>query len=190
MRGLGPYVINEITSRGAACLETLDGEPMANFINGSCLKHFHEPLTPKMLEKMHATKTKKLAIKNVKKEAQDEARQRETKAKAGQHQISVAATFNTDEVDYVPPMLLKVGIPQTKTTCNALLDLGAMVNVMAKHIFNKFMNRSLIPTTKLLNSVSDKPINFKGVVTTSINVGEHKEECVFYVTPLGSPKNM
>ena len=45
---------NEITSGGAVCLETLDGEPMANFINGSCLKRFHEPLTPKMLEKMHA----------------------------------------------------------------------------------------------------------------------------------------
>ena len=40
MRGLGPYVINEITLGGAVCLETLDGEPMANFINGSCLKTF------------------------------------------------------------------------------------------------------------------------------------------------------
>ena len=40
MRGLGPYVINEITFGGAVCLETLDGEPMANFINGSCLKAF------------------------------------------------------------------------------------------------------------------------------------------------------
>ena len=82
MRGLGPYVINEITSGGAVCLETLDGEPMANFINGSCLKRFHEPLTPKMLEKMHAAKTRKLAIENMKKEAQEEARQRATKAKA------------------------------------------------------------------------------------------------------------
>ena len=45
MRGLGPYVINEITSGGAICLETLDGEPMDNIINGSCLKRFHEPLT-------------------------------------------------------------------------------------------------------------------------------------------------
>ena len=54
MRGLGPYVINEITSGGAVRLEDLDGEPMANFINGSCLKRFHEPLTPEMLDKMHA----------------------------------------------------------------------------------------------------------------------------------------
>ena len=80
MRGLGPYVINEITSRGAVCLETLDGEPMEIFINGSYLKCFHEPLTPKMLEKMHAAKTKKLALKNMKKEAQEEARQRAAKA--------------------------------------------------------------------------------------------------------------
>ena len=45
MHGLGPYVINEITIGGAIRLETLESEPMANFINGSCLKHFHEPLT-------------------------------------------------------------------------------------------------------------------------------------------------
>ena len=37
-RGLGPYVINTITSGGAVRLETLDGEQMANFINGSRLR--------------------------------------------------------------------------------------------------------------------------------------------------------
>ena len=73
MRGLGSYVINKITSGGAICLETLDGEPMANFINGSSLKHFHEPLTQEMLERMHAAKTRKLALENMKKEAQEEA---------------------------------------------------------------------------------------------------------------------
>ena len=46
MHGLGPYVINEITLVGVVHLETLDGEPLANSINGSCLKSFHEPLTP------------------------------------------------------------------------------------------------------------------------------------------------
>ena len=54
MRGLGPFVINEITNGGAVRLETLDGEPMGSFINGSRLKRFHEPLTDNMLERMHA----------------------------------------------------------------------------------------------------------------------------------------
>ena len=94
---------------GAVCLETLDGEPMANFINGSCLKRFHEPLTQEMLEKMHATKTRKLALETMKSEAQEEARQRAAKAKARQHQISVVDRTNKEDVDYVPPMLLHSG---------------------------------------------------------------------------------
>ena len=35
LRGLGPYVINSISSSGSVRLETLDGEPMANYIIGS-----------------------------------------------------------------------------------------------------------------------------------------------------------
>ena len=34
-KGLGPCVIMTITNGGAVQLETLDGQPMANFINGS-----------------------------------------------------------------------------------------------------------------------------------------------------------
>ena len=73
--GLGPYVINEITLGGAICLETLDGESMANFINGNSLKCFHEPLTQEILERMHVAKTRKLALKTLKQEAQEEAQQ-------------------------------------------------------------------------------------------------------------------
>ena len=45
MQGLGPFVINELNSSGAVHLETLDGEQMANFINGSRLRLYNEPLT-------------------------------------------------------------------------------------------------------------------------------------------------
>ena len=80
-------------------------------------------------------------------------------------------------------MLLQVGIAQAKTTCNALLDSGAAVNVMAEHIYKEFINnKSLTSTTNLLNCVSNQPINCKGEVTASVNMGAHKEECVFYVT--------
>ena len=56
---LGPFVINKI-SNGVVRLEMLDGEPIGAFINGSRLKHFHEPLTNEMLEHMHATKRRKV----------------------------------------------------------------------------------------------------------------------------------
>ena len=37
LRGLGLFVINNMTSARVVRLETLDGEPMANYINGSVM---------------------------------------------------------------------------------------------------------------------------------------------------------
>ena len=56
---LGPYVKNELNISGAIRLETLDGKPMANYINGSCLKKYKEPLIDEMLLQIHAMKTRK-----------------------------------------------------------------------------------------------------------------------------------
>ena len=182
MRGLGPYVINEITSGGAVCLETLDGEPMANFINGSSLKRFHEPLTQEMLERMHAAKTRKEALETMKSEAQEEARQRAAKAKARRHQVFAVTSINNKDADYIPPMLLEVGIDGTNNTCIALLDSGAVVNVMVEHVYKKFVVNPLTPTTIQLNTASNQAIACKGMVMVSTSIGEHKEECHFHVT--------
>ena len=43
-RGLGPFVVNQLLSSGAVRLETLEGAEMPNFINGSRLKLYEEPL--------------------------------------------------------------------------------------------------------------------------------------------------
>ena len=61
MQGLGPYVLNTITPSGAVRLETLEGEQMANFINGSHLKKYEEPLTEDMLQRIHQARTRKEA---------------------------------------------------------------------------------------------------------------------------------
>ena len=61
LRGLGPFVINDISPSGSIQLETLDGDPMANYMNGSCLRVYNKPLTLEMLNRMHATKNKKEA---------------------------------------------------------------------------------------------------------------------------------
>ena len=89
LRGLGPFIINEITNGGAVRLATLDGEPMGTFINGSRLKRFHEPLTDDMLERMHAAKSRKLAFEQLKADAQAEAKERAAKAKARRLQVSM-----------------------------------------------------------------------------------------------------
>ena len=76
LRGVGPFVINEITPSGTVRLETLDGEPMANFINGSRLCVYHEPLTDDMLARMHAAGSRKQAEELMKQEALAEGRAR------------------------------------------------------------------------------------------------------------------
>ena len=79
--GLGPYVIHSLLSSGAMKLATLDGEEMSTFINGSRLKKFYEPLTQSMLDQIHSNKTKNKALKTIKLEAQEKARQRKLKLK-------------------------------------------------------------------------------------------------------------
>lgn len=76
MRGLGPFVINELSSSGAVRLETLDGAPMANFINDSRLKKYEEPLMQDMLTQLHAAKKQREGLEMLKREAQEEARKR------------------------------------------------------------------------------------------------------------------
>ena len=65
----------EISPSGTVYLETLDREPMANFINGSCLRMHHEPLTDEMLEKMHTAKNRKEAQEQMKQEALTDGRE-------------------------------------------------------------------------------------------------------------------
>ena len=76
LRGIGPFFIIEITPSGTVHLETLDGEPMANFINGSRLCVYLEPLTDEMLARMHAAKNHKEAQERMKQDALEEGRAR------------------------------------------------------------------------------------------------------------------
>ena len=55
-QGLGPYVIFELLSSGAMRLATLDGNQMATFINGNCLKKFEDSLKQDMLDQAHRAK--------------------------------------------------------------------------------------------------------------------------------------
>ena len=74
-RGLGPFVVSELTSSGAVRLETLEGAQMPNFINGSHLKKYEEPLTEDMLQQLHATKTYKEGQEQLKAKAQQESKE-------------------------------------------------------------------------------------------------------------------
>ena len=73
LRRLGPFFINNISPSGSLQLETLDGEPMVNYVNGSCLHVYHEPLTLEILQRMHASKNRKEAHQQMIDDAQAKA---------------------------------------------------------------------------------------------------------------------
>ena len=68
-RGMGPFVIHELSASGVVQLATLDGEPMANWISGCRVKKYHEPLTPKILQRLHNAKERKQKEAQMKKDA-------------------------------------------------------------------------------------------------------------------------
>ena len=108
-RGLGPYVITTITSGGAARLETLDGQLMANFINGSRLRKYREPLTNEILEKLHIATNAKEKKKQIKAEVQTEAKLRSQKNRERRHYILCINSEASDK-DYDPPILVNFNI--------------------------------------------------------------------------------
>ena len=65
-QGMGPYVIQDISTSGSLPLATLDGEKMPNWISGYRVKKYLEPLTLEMLEKFHENKEHKRVENNKK----------------------------------------------------------------------------------------------------------------------------
>ena len=110
LRGLGPFIINEITNGGVVRLATLDGESMGTFINGSRLKRFHEPLTDDMLEHMHAATSQKLAFEQLKADTQAKAKERAAKSKARRLHVSMVQVNEVAIEDYTDPLLVPLGI--------------------------------------------------------------------------------
>ena len=90
-RGMGPYIINTITSGGAVRLVTLDGHSMANFINGSRLRRYHEPLTEEILARMHTARNEKERKAQMIADAQAEAKLRAQKNKDRRGDTSIVS---------------------------------------------------------------------------------------------------
>ena len=111
-RGLGPFVVSELTLSGAVRLETLEGAQMPNFINGSRLKKYEEPLTEDMLQQLHAAKTYKEGQEQLKAKAQQESKERTKQINARrQAQILTIITQNTEEEleeEFVEPFTLSL----------------------------------------------------------------------------------
>lgn len=140
-RGMGPYIIHDLSASGAVHLATLDGALMNNWISGCRIKKFHEPLTPELLARLHAAKTRKQRLDDMKKTAQEEAKARALKIRQRQRphmgqirahkkvKICQLTTINGEDFKVRPQIIVYIG--QKRTMSYALIDSGADLNTIS-----------------------------------------------------------
>ena len=108
---------------------------MANFINGSRLKKYNEPLT-QMLDRMHSAKTRKDQAEQLKLQAFKEAQERALRTKARKLQtriMPIAMTEQLDEDIFVELFYIAINLLTERNELNthAFIDSRADVNVIS-----------------------------------------------------------
>ena len=186
MRGLGPFVINELNSSGAIHLETLDGEQMANFINGSRLRLYNEPLTQEMMNCMEAAKTRQARAALLKKEAQEEANARAKAIRARRHKVHVLAVSVTeveDELPIVKPFRIATKFVTQKTAIgvNAFIDSGANLNILSWNVWEALGQPELTPTLINFVGFSANTTACLGKILLKVNIQDAPQYVLFYV---------
>ena len=131
-------------------LETLDEEPMANYINGSRLKLYHEPLTQDMFDRMHAAKTQKSQVELLKQKAKEEADERARAAKSRRlkaKMLTLSSKSEDEEDPFVEPFCLEINLLSQKSTMSthALIDSGTDLNVISWEIWDAMGQTRLNP---------------------------------------------
>ena len=190
MRGLGPFVINELSPSGAVRLETLDGEPMANYINGSRLKLYHEPLTQEMLDRMHAAKTRKAQAELLKQKAKEEADERARAAKAKRlkaKMLTLSFKSEDEEDQFVEPFRLEINLLAQKATVSthALIDSGADLNVISWEIWDAMGQPKLDPSKLRFIGFSQAESECLGSITFKVSIQDEPLYVKFYVATKG-----
>ena len=157
-RGMGPYIIHDLSTSGAVHLATLDGEPMANWISGCRLKKYKEPLTDEILQRLHATKEQKMKHENMKQQAQIEARERTAKLRRkwaevqNNTRIQVLKATDSKSQALKPYILVEVG--QELQTELALVDTGADVNAISYDTWESLGKPKLKQSTVTIDTIT------------------------------------
>ena len=139
---------------------------MPNFINGSRLRKYEEPLTENMLQQLHAAETYKEGQAQLKEKAQQEARERTKQIKAHrQAQILTIVTQSVEELEeeIVAPFTLRLQLlaADLKVWSTALIDSGADCNVMSYTMWESLGKPDLAPSNLSFQS-------FSGLLTSSL----------------------
>ena len=171
-------------------LETLDGEPMANYINGSRLKLYHEPLTQEMLDRMHAAKTQKAQAELLKQKAKEEADERARAAKAKRlkaKMLTLSFKSEDEEDQFVEPFRLEINLLAQKATVSthALIDSGADLNVISWEIWDAMGQPKLDPSKLRFIGFSQAESECLGSITFKVSIQDEPLYVKFYVATKG-----
>ena len=166
-----------ITNGGAVRLETLDGQPMANFINGSQLRKYNEPLTDEILERMHTTKNAKIRQEQIKEEAQAKARLCAQKNQERRRYVQCINSVASNE-DLDPPILVNFIIDGIVLTF--LIDSGANVNVISYKAFST-LQRAFTKSMTTLTSFSNMDSKAIGKTSLLLHSESFQDESMFLI---------
>lgn len=189
LRGINPFVINQITPSGIVHLETLDGEPMANFINGSQLCVYHEPLIDSMLARMHTAGNCKEVQDQMKQEALAEGQARATLH--CQQRLRINKIQALYPLPSSPPALtLKIGVETPTNSHTAFLDLGTGTNVLPLTVYSCLKNKAAILINEVLYSFQDVLVTIQGVATALLHINGRKIPTFFQLINCGNDEQV
>lgn len=112
---------------------------MANYVNGSRLRVYHEPPTNEMLEMMHAGKNRKVVHKKMKQEAQTKAQEQ------AQKHYTKRLYFNNAKASIVATCqmpLLQIAMEFASNYHITIFDLEVEAHILPLSIYNCLYNKT------------------------------------------------
>ena len=189
-RGMGPYLIHNLSNSGAVHLATLDGVPMANWISGCRLKKYKEPLTEEILKRLHATKERIKQENKMKAQAQREAKERAAKLRRqrlgllNETRIQVIKASESTTQTLKPYILVEIG--EQKETEIALIDTGADINALNHETWESLGKPTLNPCNLTINTISGSNITVEGMIKLPVFIGTTDVHAEFVVMKTGT----
>lgn len=195
-RGIGPFVIHELSNSGAVHLSTLDGELMPNWISGCRLKKYHEPLTMDILERIHAAKTRKQQRENKRAFAIQEAKERAAKIRKQRafgkmdtldnpKKLRINTMLDKDgEIGNLRPFVL-IHVGSNKIQRYALVDSGADINSISYEVWEKLQKPVLTPSKTTVATFIGNQAGVEGYLELALFLNETNVQGKFFVMKPG-----
>ena len=153
---------------------------MANYINGSRLRVYKEPLTLEMLSRMHAAKNRKEAQQKMIKDAQEEAKERVRKL-CNKHRYINKVKTSSD----LPEPVIQVAVEAMHKCHEALLDSRADANILPLSIFQQLKNKAKVESDECLYNFQRQKVTSYGRAFVNLYIQGLTSKTYFQVVDCG-----